>query len=626
MCGIAGIIHKNNQAVDRSILEKMNRALMHRGPDDEGYHCEGSLGLAHRRLSIIDLSGGHQPMSTADGRYTIVFNGEIYNFLEIKANLQKKGISFKTNSDTEVLLYAYALEGKKCLDRLNGMFSFAIWDKNEKTIFAARDRFGKKPFYYWDSLHHFAFASELKAFLVHPDFKKELNHQALSSFFQYEYVPAPLSIFKGVCKLPAGHFLIWKEGSFSIQKYWDIPLKQSETPLDWEESKKKLIVLLDEATQKRLVSDVPLGVFLSGGLDSSSIVAMMARHRSGSHIKTFSIGFDEKSFDESEHALFISKHFKTDHHHQVLTPGKMLEILPRVVSFMDEPFADYSIIPTYLLAQFTRQKVTVALGGDGSDELFAGYPTFYADRLARMYQKFPYFFKKGLQFFVDHLPVSHRDMSFDFKARQFLYGVHFESVLRNQVWLGSFHFAEQKKLFVDSSQLKDPLLLVRQALQHCPSSDSLDRILYFYQKFYLTDDILVKTDRASMATSLEVRAPYLDLDLVSFVSSLPSHFKLKGRVTKYILKEALKEILPSQIIFRKKKGFGIPVGLWLKNELRSHLLEILSPERIKRDGIFNPAFVECMINQHLEGRVNHRKKLFSLLTFHWWKDQFFNYR
>src|SRR3990167_6012531 len=622
MCGISGIIHKNNQPVNQSILEKINRTLTHRGPDDEGYFCEGHLGLAHRRLSIIDLFSGHQPMSTSNGRYTIVFNGEIYNFLEIRAELQKKGISFQTRSDTEVLLYAYALEGKKCLDRLNGMFAFAIWDKYEKTLFVARDRFGKKPFYYWDTPAHFVFASELKAFLVHPDFKKELNHQALASFFQYDYVPSPLSIFKGVQKLPAGHFLILKNGSFSIQSYWDIPLKQSKISPDWEESKKKLIVLLDEATQKRLVSDVPLGVFLSGGLDSSSIVAMMARHCEGSRIKTFSIGFEEKSFDESEHALLISKTFNTDHHHQVLTPNKMLEILPHIASFMDEPFADYSIIPTYLLSQFTRQKVTVALGGDGSDELFAGYPTFYADKLARIYQKFPHFFKQTLGFFVNHLPVSHRDMSFDFKAKQFLYGANFESVLRNQVWLGSFHFGEQKKLFVESTQLKDPLLLVKEVLNRCPSSDALDRILYFYQKFYLTDDILVKTDRASMAASLEVRAPYLDLNLVSFVSSLPPHFKLKGRVTKYILKEALKEILPSQIVFRKKKGFGIPVGLWLKNELKNHLLEILSPERIKRDGIFNPAVVQSMIKEHLEGRANHRKKLFSLLTFHWWNDNF----
>lgn len=629
MCGISGLIHKSSEAIDRGLLQKMNRLISHRGPDDEGYFFDGPVGLAHRRLSIIDIGGGHQPISSEDGRFIIVFNGEIYNFQKLRADLESQGHSFKTNSDTEVLLELFISEGPVCLPKLNGMFAFAIWDKLEEKLFLARDRMGKKPLYFWNHSDHFAFASEIKVFRPHPKFSSELNPLALSHFFQYEYVPAPYAIYNEVQKLPAAHYMIYHKGEVQIQPYWDIPLMSSE-PVSEEEAQKKIVTLLDEAVQARMISDVPLGVFLSGGIDSSSIVALMARHKKGKDIKTFSIGFKEKSFDESDYATQIAQKFGTDHSSEILTASKMLTILPEVMSFLDEPFADYSILPTYLLSQFTRQKVTVALGGDGSDEIFAGYPTFQAAHLAQKYKNFPVFSQKLLKFFVERLPVSDNDISFDFKLKQFLYGVDFPPVIQNQIWLGAFHQKEQNHLFSDgflellksTNSFCDPLDRVKEVMDSCPSQKLGDRILYFYQKFYLCGDILVKTDRASMANSLEVRAPYLDPHLVEYVSGLPYDFKLRGKENKYILKKALEGLVPDNILYRPKKGFGIPIAIWLRNELKEEVLRLLDPSKIKKEGIFNPSYINQLVNEHLSKKKNNRKQLFSLLTFHWWKENY----
>lgn len=626
MCGITGLIHSNSSPVDRSVLESMNRAITSRGPDAEGYWIQEGAGLGHRRLSIIDLEGGAQPMTSPDGRYTIVFNGEIYNFASLKADLEKSGEFFSTHSDTEVLLKLYVQSGKNCLAKLNGMFAFAIWDAREKSLFAARDRMGKKPFYYWKTPNTFAFASECKAFLKHPQFSKRLNPQAISSFFQYEYVPAPLSIYDDVFKLPAAHCLTFKNNQLTIERYWEIPFTDSPLDISEAEAASLLVNHLDRAVERRLVSDVPLGVFLSGGIDSSAIVAMMARHRPGNSIKTFSIGFQERSYDETPYADLIAKTFKTDHHQEVLSPNRLHEIIPEVTGYLDEPFADYSILPTYLLARFTRQKVTVALGGDGGDELFAGYPTFYADRLANTYRHVPGFARKMIAKFGRSLPVSHADMSFDFKLNQFLYGASFPPIARNQVWLGAFHAAEQSDLFTPEMRGQfgnfNPLQFTADALQHCPSTSPENRLLYFYQKFYLCDDILVKADRASMANSLEVRAPFLDVELVEYASQLPYRLKLKGKQTKYILKKALEGILPDSILYRPKKGFGIPMAEWLTGPLKNNLLETLHPNKIRKAGIFNPIKIQNLIDDHLSQKRNNRKQLFALLMFEWWREKY----
>lgn len=624
MCGITGIIDYSSPHINESVLKKMNDSITSRGPDDEGFYTHQSVGLGHRRLSIIDVVSGHQPMTTKDGRYTIVFNGEIYNFKELKIDLEKEGISFETHSDTEVLLYLYSLKKEKCLDDLNGMFAFAIWDNKDKTLFAARDRMGKKPFYYYHDGQNFIFASEIKAILKHPLIKKEINPKAVQAFFTYEYVPAPLSIIKNVSKLKQAHYLKLGSKELEIKRYWTQPLGKT-LDIPEREASKNLKDLLLKATEYRLISDVPLGVFLSGGVDSSSVVALMSELREGKDIKTFSINFEEVSFDESLYSETIAKKFGTDHHTQTLTAKKMVEILPDVAKYMDEPFADGSILPTYLLSKFTRKNVTVALGGDGADELFAGYPTFFASRVANLYQRFPSFFRSLVKKVSNLLPVSHNNMSFDFKVRQFLLGAEYPGVLKNQVWLSGVAPHLQNQLFQNDflPKLSDnPFECIEEEMKNCPSNNPNEELLYFYQKFYMCDDILVKVDRASMANSLEVRAPFLDKNVVEFVSRLPYHYKLKGVTSKYLLKKTFNRKLPAMITQRSKKGFGIPISQWFKEDLKSKLLETLAKERIEKDGIFSWEYVNQIIQEHLGDKMNHRKPLFCLFMFHLWMDEY----
>lgn len=626
MCGIAGILNLSFPDINRNVLAAMSDAIESRGPDAQGLFVEDFVGLAHQRLSIIDLSTGDQPMTTPDGRYTIVYNGEIYNFQEIRDELKRHGISFQTQSDTEVLLKLYEFKKEKCLEDLNGMFAFAIWDKQEQSLFAARDRYGKKPFYYSELPHHFIFASELKALCEFPDFHKEIDPQAVQHFFTYEYVPDPMCIFKGVQKLPAGHYLTFhKERGLDIKRYWK-PLFDDSYQIDEKEACEVFLDHLDKAIQARLISDVPLGVFLSGGIDSSALVALMARHREGKNIQTFSINFEEASFDESLYSDTIAEKFGTTHRKETLSAKRMLEILPDVARYMDEPFADASILPTKLLSAFTRQHVTVALGGDGGDEIFAGYPTFFATPIAKKFDALPGFLQGSAAALSKILPRSDKNMSLDFKLKQFLMAKGYDPVIKNQIWLSGIPPVDHPSLFqegfYDSVKDTDTLDLVRQELTNCDSKVLGDQISYFYQKFYLCGDILTKTDRASMSHSLEVRAPFLDVNLVSFVNRLPYELKLKGVTTKYLMKKALNRTLPAMITQRSKKGFGIPTAAWLKTELKDTLLDLLNPSTLKADGIFNPDWVKTLIDEHLAGKQNHRKPLFCLLMFHLWKRNY----
>lgn len=625
MCGITGIISDNDPDIDRAILKRMTAVLHSRGPDDEGVYLDAHVGLGHRRLAIIDLESGKQPMSTPDGRYTIVFNGEIYNFQEIREALVKEGAVFRTRSDTEVLLTLYALKGKACLDELNGMFAFAIWDRKKKELFAARDRMGKKPFYYARLRDHFIFASEIKSLLAFPELERELSKEGLYHFFTYEYVPAPYSIIKDVFKLKQGHFLTYKNGTVNTHRYFTHPPGHTCDD-DERTAAKTLIEHLDRAVRYRLIADVPVGIFLSGGIDSSTIVSLVARHKPAKDINTFSINFKETSYDESLYAATVAEHFGTNHHEETLTADVMHKILPEVCAYMDEPFSDASIIPTYLLSRFTRRFVTVALGGDGADELFAGYPTFFAQRLAGIYERLPNLIQKAAHGMVSMLPTSDKDMSLDFKARQFLAGATADGILKNQVWLAAWPPDRQRELlhpqFYESVAGIDPLKLVKEEMKKCPSEHTGDRLLYFYQKFYLADDILTKTDRASMAHSLEVRAPFLDPNVVDYVTRLPYNYKLKGVTTKYLLKRAVNRMLPAMITQRKKKGFGIPISGWLKKELRPVLLDTLNEKRIKNAGLFNWDTIKRLIHEHLAGKQNHRKPLFALLMLHFWMDAY----
>ena len=625
MCGIAGFsIHsKSIQENREKIIKAMCDAIRHRGPDDEGYYITEEIALGQRRLSIIDLSGGHQPIFNEDKSISIIFNGEIYNYQKLADKLQKKGHQFRTNSDTEVIVHLYEEYGEECLPYLNGMFAFVIWDQNQKKIFAARDRIGQKPFFYSIQNHQFIFASEPKALLKHPEIQPKIDIEGMVQYLAYEYVPTPRSIYKGIQKLPAAHYLIYQNDSLQIQSYWHA--KFSSSNLSLNEYEKNFEKLLLKAVERRLISDVPLGVFLSGGIDSSCLVAMMSQLIPSHQIKTFSIGFEEKSFDESTYAKDIAEHFQTDHHEKILSPQKMLEILPRITKILDEPLGDASIIPTYLLSEFTREKVTVALGGDGGDELLAGYPTFQAHIMANYYQKVPSFIRYIIKKIGYSLPVSTKNISFDFKVKRFLSGMDYNPYTRQQIWMGSFH--DQDLPYLLSPEIQKQCRLenlygpIQEHLQNALGS-SLEKILYLYTKLYLQDDILTKVDRASMATSLEARAPFLDVDLVEFILKMPVSLKLKGLTTKYLLKKILAKKVPNHILNRPKKGFGIPVAKWLKDDLKPMILELFKEEKIREQGLFQYSYIKKMLQDHFCGKKDNRKQLWTLSVLQMWIEEY----
>ena len=613
MCGIAGFIGKG----DEGILRKMITAIQYRGPDFQGVHVAENVGLSQARLSIIDLSeAAHQPFFSADKNLAIVFNGEIYNFIELKNELLKTGkYSFRTHSDTEVLIYLYQEYKERMLDKLQGMFAFALYDFSEKKLLVARDRMGKKPLYYNIVGNTLLFASELKAILQHPLATKEINLEAVNAYLTFEYVPTPMSIIKRIKKLEAATYFIWQNDKIVEQKkYWH---HQFDTQnISFDDAKSQLDNLLNDATQCRMMADVPLGVFLSGGLDSSTI-AYYAQKNSTQKIKTFSIGFDDKSYDESDYANQVAKHLDTEHYQKILTPKDALELIPTIYGKCDEPFADASLIPTYLLSQFTREKVTVALGGDGSDELMAGYPTFISHQLIQLMQFMPG--KNLLRSIANHLPPSDKNISLDFKIKQFLKGFELHKNFTHTLWLGSFSPKEKMKLWSKNSLNElhgdNGLGLITKHLQDIPQHDFLKQVTYIYYQTYLLDDILVKVDRASMYNSLECRSPFLDKRVVEFLNSIPADFKFKNNTGKYILKEVMRNKLPDNIIFRPKKGFGIPLSHWLRHDLKQMSNELLCESALNKHGLFNPKFVQQLKTEHEQKKNNHRKLLWTLICF-----------
>ncbi len=637
MCGICGFHYssefpKSKEAM-ASILDAMNAALYHRGPDDGGAYLDRSVGLAMRRLAIIDIEGGHQPMTSDDGSLAIVFNGEIYNFLELRKDLEAKGVRFHSHSDTEVVLKLYEDQGEACLNKLNGMFAFAIWDKREHTLLLARDRFGKKPLYYTAIGEGLLFASEMKSLLRHPDCPRALNPDGLALFLSYDYVPAPESILAGIFKLPAGHLLRLKQGKIEVERYWNLRFSThgDDGPTkDILSLARSLRDKLKRAVEYRLISDVPLGVFLSGGIDSSLITALMCELRPPQSVKTFSIHFDEKSFDESAYSTQVARHFGTDHHSRLFRSGELLDRVPKIAAHLDEPFADASIFPTFLLSQFTREHVTVALGGDGSDELLAGYPTFFAARLARLYARLPVFAKRIIEKNAFKLKSSTKNMSFDFKLKQFLSGMGETDTRQQQAWLSGFLPRELNSVLSGDLQksrnIPDPYSLLDREMAHCGSAIPLERAIYFYAKFYLAEDILTKTDRASMANSLEVRAPFLDRDFVDFISTLPPALKLRRSTGKYLLRTAARGLLPDAIIDRPKQGFGIPIAHWFRHELREFLSDELGRQTFRESGLFNTTEIDRLIAEHSSGARDHRKKLFPLFMFALWKRAYLDNR
>jgi len=526
--------------------------------------------FGHRRLSIIDIQDGKQPMSTTDDNLIIVFNGEIYNHQELRRDLEQKGHKFiSDHSDTEVLLHGYREWGKALPKKLNGMWVFAIYDKEKQILFISRDRFGKKPIFYSIQNNTLAFSSELSSLVLHPSMESALSEISLKKYFAYGYIPAPNSIYKKIKKLPGGYNLTFSisSKSISIEKYWAFLIEPFEQiPANPEEAwGEELRELISKAVKRRLISDVPLGIFLSGGVDSSCVAAYAASFLDPGALKTFSISFEEKSFDESEYSLMASEYIGTTHYNEKLSLEKSKALLPEIISKLDEPMGDSSLLPTYLLSHATRKHVTVALGGDGADELFAGYDPFRALQLAKLYSKMiPKPIHKGIQSIIGMLPVSHKNMSLDFKLKRTLRGLNYNKKFWNSVWLGPLSPVEIKELFAESVDIEDLYSEAIEQWDNCKTGNLIDQTLQFYTRLYLQDDILVKVDRASMMNSLEVRAPFLDIDLVNFVRQIPSQYKYRNGQTKYILKKALEPILPKEILYRSKKGFGIPVGKWLK--------------------------------------------------------------
>lgn len=624
MCGIAGFAGSGNQ----DTLGRMVAAVRHRGPDDQGFFVSGSVGLGHARLSIIDLSPtGKQPMLSADGNAVIIFNGEIYNFRELKSELlQKNSYPFRGSSDTEVMLALYQTDGIDFLKKINGMFALALYDKQKGLLFLARDRMGKKPLYYGVFGNTLIFGSEPKALLQHPACTRKLNFEALNDYLHYEYVPTPNCIFEGIHKLEPAHYALWQNEKFTTHSFWSMDFTENKIPEP--ETLKQLDAAIQRSVSQRLVADVPLGIFLSGGLDSSTI-AYYAQKASTQKIKTYSIGFKEASFDESMFARTVAKHIGTDHHEQMLSAHDSLDLIPRIAELLDEPMADASIIPTYLLSKFTREYVTVALGGDGGDELFAGYPTFQAFKLARWYRRIPRGLRRSmLEPLLSLLPSSERNMSAGFLARRFVAGTIAAEAYQNQVWLSAFSGPERSQLFAPDvwAQLshKSEFETIDRYRDEIASASEENKLLYAYMRTYMMDEVLVKVDRASMYNSLEVRAPFLDYELVDYVNHLPFSYKLRGFTTKYLLKRLMHNKLPSHIVYRKKKGFGVPMTAWLRNELRPLCQELLSKDRITRQGLFNHDYVSRLMDDHQNRRRDHRKELWTLMVFQMWYDRWYH--
>lgn len=644
MCGIAGWINlKQSDSNDgaESVLHSMCETIVHRGPDSEGLWLDDTAALGMRRLSIIDLKTGDQPVFSEDKSVIVMMNGELYNYREVRGELVKKGHKFTTKSDTEILPHLYEEYGDGLLEHVNGMYAFSLWDATRKKLIIARDRFGEKPLYHGVFDGKLIWASELKAILAHPAVKPELDLDALRHYVSFDYVPAPMSIFKGIKKLPAAHVLTVENGDVRTRRYWDISWSPT-SPTNFSLSKKsngsgaasnlsltdsaeELHDLLSDAVRMRLVSDVPLGILLSGGIDSSTVAAFAVQHAT-ERVKTFSIGFEEDSFDESKYARKVAKHLNTEHYEDKLSATTAGDLISEIGKWLDEPMSDGSLIPTVLLSKFVRKHVTVALGGDGGDELFAGYPMYYAHTVASKYLAIPSIIRSGLIApIVNSLPVSTNNLSFDYKAKRFVRAAKFDDVERHHSWFGSFSIDQHKKLFskeVIAQTDADIYHGVRELVSKSDAKNVIEKMQYADINFYLAEDILTKVDRAAMSVSLETRAPFLDPRVGQFAASIPVEFKLKGKNGKVILKEAMKDLLPHDILHRPKKGFGIPIAEWLKGRLNPLMHEMLAPERLMKQGLFNADYVLQLIREHESGKASHHKELWTLLVFQLWCDNF----
>ncbi len=615
MCGIAGFLLPPGGRADRAILERMVGTIRHRGPDAVGYHVDGRVALGVARLRVIDLETGDQPIANEDGSAHVVLNGEIYNYRRLRDELQALGHRFSTRSDTEVIVHGWEAFGEACPEALNGMFAFAVWDRRREELFLARDRMGEKPLYYTFVDGALVFASELRAMLAYPGVRRRLDLRGLARYLAFDYIPDPHAILEDVAKLPPGHSLTVNGGKARTQRYWEIPFAPDET-LDEAAWCAEIRGRLDDAVRLRLHSDVPVGCFLSGGIDSTAIAATAARQHTG--IRTFSVGYAEPAYDERRFARLVATRYGTRHEELVVTADDARVVLGDLGGLLDEPLADMSFVPLYLLSRAARRSVTVALSGDGGDELFAGYPSMGADWWHRRFARLPGPARAAFRWAAESLPGAPAPL------RDFLRALPHRPEARNQPLVGGLPPERHAGLLSPGVRAAlagfDPYTDIDETAGACASDDPTARLIHRYCKLYLAGQNLVNADRASMAVSLELRAPFLDHTFVEFTGRIPSRLKLRGLGSlKRLLKRAMADRLPPEILARGKHGFGVPFGEWFRGPLAPTLREILSPGRIRAVGLFDPAAVARLVDEHVAGAASHRKLLWSLVAFEQWR-------
>jgi len=625
MCGICGLFLIDPDApVDPGLLRRMNDTLIHRGPDDEGFYSSGPVGLAMRRLSIIDLDSGKQPISNEDGSIWIVFNGEIYNYPELRSDLLRRGHRFNTKSDTEVIVHLYEDLGDECVTRLNGMFAFAIWDSGKHRLLLARDRMGIKPlFYALEPGKRFLFGSEIKALLA-ASVSREVDEQALYDYLSLMYVPTPATAYRAIRKLPPGCTMTCSASGVRISRYWDIPLPAAgEKPDPSRNYEEEILALLETAVRRHMIADVPVGSLLSGGLDSTTVTAIMVS-RLGSPLRTFTIGFDQKSYDESNEARLVAQTLGTEHVEKRVNPG-MVNSIPDLLAFFDEPFADYSMIPTFLVSALAASSVKVVLTGDGGDEIFAGYPTHTAYRVSRLYRMIPRWIRNNLIApVVMNLPTSLERISFDYKAKRFVTGADLPYEQGHYWWKVIFNEDEKKSLcrpeFL-ATGLRDSFGVLDDHFSVCRHAHPLNRLLYVDAKTFLLDDGLAKVDRMTMANSLEARVPLLDHELVERVALIPPAVKSRGLETKGLLRRATRDLLPPAIRRGAKKGFTPPLPFWIKNELKELVTDYFSDKRLRSANILNERYCQQVLAEHLAGKKDNNRQIWTILALVNWLEK-----
>ena len=627
MCGIVGIVERDlTRPVAEIDVQRMVRTLNHRGPDDEGSVLLPGVGLAMRRLAIVDIAGGQQPFANEDGSMQVVANGEIYNFNQVKETLAARGHRFRSRSDVEVLVHAYEEYGEAFLQKIHGMFALALWDGRRRALIAARDRAGEKPLYYTVTAEGLRLASEIKALLSRPEVDRTLDHEALDEFLTYEYIIAPRTIFKAIHKLPPAHYLVYKDGQITIKRYWDAADVEVRA---WsvDAAAEALKETLGEAVRSQMMSDVPIGLFLSGGIDSSAVGIMLRDAQGSSAVSSFSMGFDDGSYNELPYAREVARLCGTAHHEGTVTPD-VAGLFDRLVVHLDEPFADVSLFPTFLVSQMARAHVKVVLTGDGGDELFGGYDAYQAEALAgRWAGLMPEAATRAADAVLALVPPTDKKKGLVNKARRFVEGLaHAPASIAQYRWMTFLGADAKSRLYTPAFQgalaSADVYRPVKEALARMGHDDLLNRQLYADLSIYLADDILVKVDRMSMATSLETRAPFLDPRVMELAFSMPGDLKIRGGTRKYVLKHALRGLIPDHILDRKKEGFSIPMKQWLKRDLKPLMERLLAPERLAARGLIDPSETRRLIDEHCAGRANHAHVLFSLMVFERWAEEF----